>query len=96
MSSVTIEFPEALTRQISLPESLPLEGAISLELQEGLPILRASPTVQQWIEQLLHKQREGTLSEREQHDLDSYEEIDDYLSLLNRLTRNLYVEAGKN
>ncbi len=32
----------------------------------------------------------------EQEELASYEEIDDYLSFLNRLTRNLYVEAGTN
>jgi hypothetical protein len=96
MSSVTIELPEVLTRPITLPDSLPVDGAISLELQEGIPILRASLAVQQWIEQLVHKQHEGILSEQEQHDLDSYEEIDDYLSLLNRLTRNLYIKAGNN
>ncbi len=59
LANVTIEFPETLTRQISLPESLPWEGGISLELQEGFPILRASPAVQYEIEELLHKQTRG-------------------------------------
>jgi hypothetical protein len=45
---------------------------------------------------LLHQQQEGSLSEQEQEELESYEEIDDYLSFLNRITRNLYVEAGTN
>ena len=89
-----VEFP--VTRLHHLPSSLPIEGAVSLELQEGIPILRASPAVQEWIEDLLHKQQEGTLSSQEKKDLESYEEIDDYLSLLNRMTRNLYVETGHN
>ena len=88
------EFP--ITRLPRLPASLPIEGAITLELQEGIPILRASPIVQEWIERLLHKQQEGTLSTKEQEELESYEEIDDYLSLLNRITRNLYIEPGNN
>jgi len=90
----TLTFP--VTRLRRLPASLPAEGAIGIELQEGIPILRASPVVQERIEMLLHKQQEETLSEREHEELASYEEIDDYLSFLNRVTRNLYVEAGNN
>ncbi len=90
----TIDFP--VTRLHRLPSSLPGEGGISLELQEGIPMLKASPTVQEWIEHLLHKQQEGSLSAQERDDLERYEEIDDYLSLLNRITRNLYVEAQNN
>ena len=81
----TIDFP--VTRLHRLPASLPGEGGISLELQEGVPILKASPTVQKRIEHLLRKQQEHSLSVPEQDELDSYEEIDDYLSLLNRITR---------
>ena len=90
----TLTFP--VTRLRRLPTSFPAEGAIGIELQEGIPILRASPAVQKRIEMLLHKQQEGTLSVREHEELESYEEIDDYLSFLNRITRNLYIESGNN
>ena len=89
-----IEFPVAKLSR--LPISLSAEGAITLELQEGIPILRASSAVQRGVERLLQIQQEGTLSAAEREELDSYEEIDDYISLLNRITRNLYIEAGNN
>jgi len=91
--STTLTFP--VTRLHLFPTSLSAEGAIGIELQEGIPILRASPAVQERIEMLLHKQQEGALSEREHEELESYEEIDDYLSFLNRISRN-YVEAENN
>ena len=68
---------------------MPLEGAIRIELQEGVPVLRASRTVQDRVETLLRKQQEGELTEEEAEELDRYEEIDDYLSFLNRVIRNL-------
>ena len=74
----------------SLPASLPVEGAIRIELQEGIPVLRASSSVQDRVETLLRKQRESRLSVQEAEEFDRYEEIDDYLSLLNRLIRNLF------
>lgn len=72
-----------------LPASLPLDGAIRLELQDGLPVLRASTAVQRRITTLLRKQQERVLSPQETEELDRYEEIDDYLSFLNRIVRNL-------
>lgn len=71
-----------------LPESLPLDGAIRIELEEGVPILRASSSVQNRVESLLQKEREFGLSAEESEEFNRYEEIDDYLSLLNRLVRN--------
>lgn len=72
-----------------LPASLPLDGAVRLELQNGLPVLRASIAVQRRIAALLRKQQETALSPEETDELDRYEEIDDYLSFLNRVVRNL-------
>jgi hypothetical protein len=72
-----------------LPASLPLDGAVRLELQNGLPVLRASTAVQRRIMVLLRKQQETALSPEEIDELDRYEEIDDYLSFLNRIVRNL-------
>jgi hypothetical protein len=73
----------------NLPATLPLEGAISIELQEGIPIFRASNIVQNRIEALLVKQQNSPLNLQEEQELNGYEEIDDYLSFLNRLARNL-------
>ena len=71
-----------------LPRSLPLDGAVRLELPEGVPVLRASTTVQRRITALVRKQHAKTLTPEEMDELDRYEEIDDYLSFLNRMVRN--------
>ncbi|MFM7449900.1 MAG: hypothetical protein ACKO24_15055 [Leptolyngbyaceae cyanobacterium] len=73
----------------SLPASLPIEGAVRIELEEGIPIFRASGAVQSRIEALLIKQQELPLSQEEEQELDRYEEMDDYLSFVNRTLRNL-------
>ena len=78
----------------SLPKTLPLEGAVTIDQHNGIPILRASESVQHRIEELLAKQRGTRLSEAEERELDSYEEVDDYLSFLNRTVRNLYVHQS--
>ena len=85
-----IDLVQPIPRLRSLPASLPVEGAIRIELQEGIPVLRASSSVQARVTMLLRKQRESALSVQEAEEFDRYEEIDDYLSLLNRLVRNLF------
>jgi hypothetical protein len=82
-------FNTTLPNLRELPSSLPLEGAVRLELEEGIPIFRASMLVQDRIEQLLFKQKDSSLSHEEERELDSYEEIDDYLSFVNHTIRNL-------
>jgi uncharacterized protein YnzC (UPF0291/DUF896 family) len=72
-----------------LPAALRREGAINLEVEQGVIILRASKAVQNRIESLLHKQQTAKLTRSEKKELQQYEQIDDYLSLLNRLSRNL-------
>lgn len=71
-----------------IPQRLPLETAIRIELQEGVPVMRATNKLQQRIEDLLHKQREFRLTNREQGEIERYEALDDYLSFVNRLIRN--------
>ncbi len=73
----------------SLPQALPLDGAVRIELEEGVPIFRASPSVQSRIEVLLTKQQKIPLTPEEEQELDRYEEMDDYLSFVNRTIRNL-------
>jgi hypothetical protein len=76
----------------TLPSTLPREGSISLELVENIPIFRASNQVQNRLEYLLQKQNESWLNEEEEQELNQYEELDDYLSLVNRTIRNLYTK----
>ncbi|MBE9137656.1 hypothetical protein IQ254_10585 [Nodosilinea sp. LEGE 07088] len=76
----------------TLPASLPVEGAVNIVVEEGIPIFRASQIVQQRIEALLDKQVDNSLSSEEVAELDRYEEIDDYLSFVNRTIRNLYLK----
>jgi hypothetical protein len=72
-----------------LPMSLSGPGAIEIELEQGFLVFRVSQTVQNRINDLVERQRTAKLDTSEETELDQYEEIDDYLSFLNRLTRNL-------
>ncbi|CBN56742.1 MULTISPECIES: hypothetical protein [Kamptonema] len=79
----------------NLPSSLPIEGAVRIELEEGIPVFRATSTVQDKIEELLFKQQNSALTTAEEKELDSYEEIDDYLSFVNRTIRNLFLTQSQ-
>ena len=69
--------------------SLPTDGAISIVLVQGVPAFRASAAVISRVEQLVEKEEQVGLSSTEADELTRYEEIDDYLSHLNRVVRNL-------
>ncbi len=86
---MTTALVHSLPKWRHLPNTLPLEGAIRIEFQEGTPIFRAATSVHERIEILLRQQKEAKLTKEEVEELDRYEEIDDYLSLLNRVVRNL-------
>jgi uncharacterized protein YnzC (UPF0291/DUF896 family) len=72
-----------------LPVTLPRDGAIEIELEQSVLVFRVSKAVQERIEELVEKERNSQLTSDEAQELEQYEEIDDYLSFLNRLTRNL-------
>ncbi len=80
----------------NLPKTLPLEGAVRIELVEEIPIFRASSTVQNRIEELLEKQQTSPLNSDEEQELDLYEEIDDYFSFINQTVRNLYLTQSQS
>ena len=75
----------------NLRDTLPLEGAVRIELVEGIPMFRASTTVKNRIQELLDKQQTLPLNPDEEQELNLYEEIDDYLSFVNRTVRNLFL-----
>lgn len=86
---------ENVSRLNGLPSCLSPDNAIEIEVEEGTLIFRISKNAQEKIENLLNKNRENNLSDFEKSELDRYEEIDDYLSFLNRLTRNLAENTRK-
>lgn len=86
---MTILVPSSLQ---NLPASPAIEGAVSIVIEEGIPIFRASQAIQHRIETLLQKQAEETLTPEEIAEFDRYEEIDDDLGSVNRTIRNLYLE----
>ena len=81
--------PYPLPNVKKLPKSMPNDGSISMILEEGVPVFRASSQVQERIQKLLTHQLENELTSEEVEELDRYEEIDDYLSHLNRVVRDL-------
>ena len=68
---------------------MPGDGAINIRLEKGVPVFQASLAVQERIQSLLQKQHAGDLTPTDIEELDRYEEVDDYLSHLNRVVRNL-------
>ena len=80
---------ESVPKLHQLPPSLSRENAVEIELEQNVLIFRATENTQNRIEDLLEKQKKLDLNEVEEKELRQYEEIDDYLSFLNRLTRNL-------
>lgn len=72
----------------SLPQTLPRENAVKLEIEQGVIIFRASTVLQKRIEELMEKEKTESLTPEETEEFNAYEEIDDYLSRVNRLIRN--------
>ena len=93
IDAMTTNLPMKLSH---LPNSLPLDGAVRIELMEGVPIFRASSLVHRRIEALLTKQKESALTSEENKELDEYEELDDYLSLVNRTIRNVFLNQNES
>lgn len=75
-------------RLSNLPASISPDNLIRIEVQEGVPVFRASSYVQKRIDLLLRKQRENDLTKDDRDEIERFEEIDDYLSYVNRVVRN--------
>ena len=86
---VNIKMRQPLPRLALFPTELPVDNAVRIELEQGVPVFKASIVVQERIELLISKQQRSQVSVDEAHELDRYEEIDDYLSFINRVVRNL-------
>lgn len=84
-----------LPRLQVLPKTLPLDIVVRLELEEGLPVFRAPAAVQECIEKLLEKQQDAGLSADEDQELDLYEEVNDYISFVNRTVRDRLIVQSR-
>jgi hypothetical protein len=71
-----------------LPKTLPREGAVSIELAEGLVIFRTSRLFQERIEILKAQQKEAGLTADELQELQDYEELKNYLIWVNQMLGN--------
>lgn len=80
----------------ALARALPMEDAVRIELREGVPVFRATPRIQDRVEELLEKQAEAALSDEDETELDRYEALDEFLSLVNRIVRNTTLSNGQD
>jgi uncharacterized protein YnzC (UPF0291/DUF896 family) len=74
----------------NLPETLQGENAVKLVFEQGVLIFRASKEMKNRIETLLEKEKSQSITDNEIKELDSYQEIDDYLNHVNRIIRNSF------
>lgn len=89
-------FVESVPKLPHLPGSPARNNAVEIKLEKEVLIFRASESIRNRIEDLLNKRKEVSLSESEKNELQEYEEIDDYLIYLNRLTRNFAESPDKD
>ena len=73
----------------TMPITLPSDATVQIRVIEGIPVMKATQAVQTRINLLIDMERVATLSTSERNELDSYEQLDDYLSFMNRVVRNL-------
>ena len=85
---------QQLPKLKNIKKNLINDRAVNLKVEHGVVIFRASKEMQSRIEELLEKNKSGSLKAEEESELTTYEEIDDYLSYVNRLIRNSTEDSG--
>lgn len=85
---MTTNLPIKLER---LPKTLPIEGAVRVELAQGVLVFRASRFFLERIEILTAKKNAASLTSEELQELEDYEELNNYLTWVNQtIARSLY------
>lgn len=74
-----------------LPNSLPIEGSIGIELVKGLLVFRISTKRQERIETLTAQKTESALTSKEATELEQYQELVDYLNLVNETIKKAFL-----
>jgi hypothetical protein len=70
---------------------LPSEGSIRIELVKGLLVVRISTKIQERIETLTARKTESALTSEEATELEQYQELVDYLNLVNETMRKAFL-----
>jgi len=74
-----------------LPNSLSIEGSIGIELVKGLLLFRISTKIQERIETLIAQKTESALTSEEETELDQYQQLVDYLNLVNETIKKAFL-----
>jgi hypothetical protein len=74
-----------------LPNSLPREGSIRIELVKGLLVFRISTKIQERIETLIAQKTESAVTSEEATELDQYQLLVDYLNLVNETIKKAFL-----
>jgi hypothetical protein len=74
-----------------LPNSLSIEGSIGIELVKGLLVFRISTKIQDRIETLIAQKTESALTSEEETELDQYQQLVDYLNLVNETIKKAFL-----
>ena len=74
-----------------LPNSLPSDGSIGIELVKGLLVFRISTKIQEPIETLIAQKTESAFTSEEATELEQYQELVDYLNLVNETMRKAFL-----
>ena len=78
------------------PQSAPftqqlIEGSIGIELVKGLLVFRISTKIQDRIETLIAQKTESALTSEEETELDQYQQLVDYLNLVNETIKKAFL-----
>lgn len=74
-----------------LPNSLPSEGSIGIELVKGLLVFRISTKIQEPIETLIAQKTESALTSEKETELDQYQQLVDYLNWVNETIKKAFL-----
>ena len=74
-----------------LPNSLPSEGSIRIELVKRILVFRISTKIQEQIETLIAQKTESALTTEEATELEQYQQLVDYLNLVNETIKKAYL-----
>jgi hypothetical protein len=74
-----------------LLNSLSIEGSIGIELVKGLLVFRISTKIQERIETLIAQKTESALTSKEATELEQYQELVDYLNLVNETIKKAFL-----
>ena len=74
-----------------LPNSLSIEGSIGIDLVKGLLVFHISTKIQDRIETLIAQKTESALTSEEETELDQYQQLVDYLNLVNETIKKAFL-----